>query len=217
MKIDILTLFPSFFETLANESIIKNAIIKKKITLNIYNLRDWSKDRHHKVDDTPYGGGAGMILKPDIVDSALVDLRKKDSIVLLMGTKGKIYNQSYANKLSRLKHLIIICGHYSEYDERIRSLIDEEISIGEFVLTGGEIPAMAIIDSITRIIPGVINEESIKDETYSKKGYKQYPFYTRPYRFTPKSIKSKDLLVPEVLINGNHKDIGEWRDKNSVK
>jgi len=215
MKIDILTLFPKMFNEIFNESIVKKAKDKKIVEINIYNLRDWATDKHKKVDDISYGGGAGMILKPDIIDRTLFDLKTKKSKIILLCPKGEIFNQKNARKLARFTHLIIICGHYSGVDNRINKLIDYKVSIGNFVLTGGEIPAMAITDAIVRNIKCVINPESLMNETHSNKGIKQYPLYTKPYEFTPKSKKIKILKVPKVLISGDHVKINAWRKNHS--
>jgi tRNA (guanine37-N1)-methyltransferase len=157
MKIDILTLFPQMFTNIFDKSIIKIAQEKKLVQINIYNLRDWSTDKHNKVDDISYGGGSGMILKPDIIDKALCDIKTKKSKIMVLTPKGKIFTQLFAKKLAKLSHLIIICGHYSGIDHRINKIVDYQISMGDFVLTGGEIPAMAITDAITRNIENVIN------------------------------------------------------------
>lgn len=215
MKIDILTLFPKMFNEVFNESIIKNAKNKKLLEIKIYNLRDWSTDKHKKVDDISYGGGSGMVLKPDVIDRALYDLKSKKTKIILLSPKGKVFTQIIAKKFAKFNHIIIICGHYSGIDQRVDKLIDYEISMGDFVLTGGEIPAMAITDAIARNIKGVINSNSLAFETHHKKGAKQYPLYTKPYEFTPKSKKIKALLVPKILLSGNHAKILDWRKKQS--
>jgi tRNA (guanine37-N1)-methyltransferase len=215
MKIDILTLFPQMFNEIFNESIIKNAKDKNLLEINIFNLRDWSTDKHKKVDDISYGGGSGMVLKPDIIDRALYDLKSKNTKIMLLSPKGKVFKQKNAQKFAKFKHIIIICGHYSGVDHRVNKLIDYEISMGDFVLTGGEIPAMAITDAIARNVKGVINSESLINETHYEVGAQQYPLYTKPYEFIPKSKKNKALLVPKILISGNHAKISDWRKNQS--
>lgn len=225
MKIDILTLFPEMFAGPFSESMIKRAQQKNIIEITIHNIRDWATDKHHMVDDKPYGGGAGMVLRIEPIDNALRDLRsrnkshtdsiKKSSHVVLLSPQGTVYNQHTALELSTYEHLLLIAGHYEGFDERIREhLIDEEISIGNYVLTGGELPAMVIADSIVRLIPGVLGaEDSLKDETHTKLDLsknttnKKYPMYTRPSSY-------KGWEVPEVLLSGNHAQITEWKRKN---
>ena len=182
MKIDILTLFPEMFNGIINESIIKRAIEKEKVIINIHNFRDYSKDPHKKVDDYSYGGGAGMVLMPQPIFDAVEALKTKDSIAILTTPQGQVYNQKIASQLSLEKHLIIICGHYEGFDERIRTLADIEISIGDFIMTGGEVASMAIMDSVIRLLDGVINIESIKDESFNN-DLLDYPVYTHPEDF----------------------------------
>ena len=188
MKIDVLTLFPEMFTGVISSSIIKRAIDDNKIEINLHNFRDYSKDIHHKVDDTPYGGGCGMILTCQPIFDCVNDLKDDESTVILLTPDGTPYKQELANNLVKLKHLIIICGHYEGFDDRIRSICDMEISIGDYVLTGGEIPAMVLIDSVTRLIDGVINKESYQNDS----------FYN-------------GLKVPDVLLSGNHKEIEKYR------
>lgn len=209
MRIDILTLFPSMFSNFKNESIIKRAIDSNKVEINIYNIRDYSKDPHKKVDDYGFGGGAGMVLMPQPIFDAVEDLKKENSKVILMTPQGIKYNQNEAYSLSKEKHLIIICGHYEGFDERIRSIVDMEISIGDFVLTGGEIPAMAISDSIIRLLDGVIEEESHINDSFNK-NLLDYPVYTHPSDF-------RGMKVPEVLLSGHHKNIDDWRYEQQLK
>ncbi len=209
MKIDILTLFPSMFDGFMNESIIKRAIDFKKVEINIYNIRDYSKDPHKKVDDYGFGGGKGMVLKIEPIYDALESIKTKDSKIILMTPQGIKYNQEKAYELSKEKHLIIICGHYEGFDERIRSLVDMEISIGDFVLTGGEIPAMAISDSIIRLIDGVIEEQSHINDSFNN-NLLDYPVYTHPVDF-------KGMKVPDVLISGHHANIDSWRKEEQIK
>lgn len=205
------------FEGPFDESIIKRAKQKRKVKIKIHNLRKWANDKRNTVDDRQYGGGAGMVLRVDIIDRALKSLKPKlfnkdKTKVVLLSPQGKRYCQEDALKFSKFKQLILISGHYEGFDERIRKhLVDEEISIGDFVLTGGEIPTMAVVDSVVRLIPGVLgNEQSLEDETFSKKDFVKYPVYTRPENY-------KGWKVPEVLLSGNHNEIKKWRDKNSKK
>ena len=209
MKIDVLTLFPKIFDGFKEESIIKRAIDEKKVKINTINFRDYAKNKHKKVDDTPYGGGAGMVLACQPIFDAVEDLKKKNSKVILLSPQGKTFNQEKAYELSKEKHLILICGHYEGFDERIRTLADEEISIGDYVLTGGEIPAMVLCDSVTRLIPGVIEEESHKNDSFND-NLLDYPTYTKPRNY-------KGMKVPEVLLSGDHKKIKKWRDDERVK
>lgn len=225
MKIDILTLFPKMFRGPFDESIIKRAQDKKLVEINIHNLRDWATDKHRTVDDRPFGGGAGMVIKVDVVFSALKSLKSPNSRTILMTPQGQKFNQSKARDLSGLDRLILICGHYEGFDERIREhLVDEEISIGDFVLTGGELPAMVVTDAVVRLLPGVLEKpEAIKNESFSPleideleighlkiENLLEYPQYTRPAEF-------KGWKVPEVLLGGNHKEIERWRGEQALK
>lgn len=203
MKIDVLTLFPEMFTGVISSSIIKRAIDDNKIEINLHNFRDYSKDIHHKVDDTPYGGGCGMILTCQPIFDCVNDLKDDESTVILLTPDGTPYKQEIANNLVKLKHLIIICGHYEGFDDRIRSICDMEISIGDYVLTGGEIPAMVLIDSVTRLIDGVINKESYQNDSFYN-GLLDYPQYTKPREYD-------GLKVPDVLLSGNHKEIEKYR------
>ena len=209
MKIDILTLFPSMFEGFINESIIKRAIDKNIVEINIHNIRDYSKDPHKKVDDYGFGGGAGMVLMPQPIFDAVEDLRKENSKVILMTPQGIKYDQKFAYELCKEKHLIIICGHYEGFDERIRSIVDIEVSIGDFVLTGGEIPAMAISDSIIRLLDGVIEKESHENDSFND-NLLDYPVYTHPSDF-------RGMKVPEVLLSGHHANIAKYRLEEQLK
>ena len=209
MKIDVLSLFPGMFSGVFEESIIKRAINENKVSINIHNFRDFSLDPHNKVDDTPYGGGAGMVLTCQPIFDCVKSLRSEDSIVILLTPDGEVYKQSKAYELSKCKHLIFICGHYEGFDERIRSICDLEISIGDYVLTGGEIASMAIIDSIVRLIPGVIEEESHVNDSFND-NLLDYPTYTKPRVY-------EGMEVPEVLVSGDHKKINEWRMEESLK
>ncbi len=209
MKIDILTLFPETFNGFKENSIIKRAINKGLVEINIINFRDYSKLNNKQVDDAPYGGGAGMVLMCDPIVRAIDDLKSNDSLVILLCPQGKTLNQSKVKELSRYKHLIIICGHYEGYDERIREFVDIEISVGDYILTGGEIPAMIITDAVTRLLPGVINDESFINDSFSD-NLLDYPTYTRPEVY-------RGLKVPEVLLSGNHAKIKEYRDAERLK
>ena len=210
MKIDILTLFPNMFEGAFQESIIKRAIENKIVEVNIHNFRDYTNDPHNKVDDTPYGGGAGMVLMAQPIFDCVEALKTENSKVILLTPSGIPYKQKQAYDLSKEKHLIIICGHYEGFDERIRTLADFEISIGDYVLTGGEIPAMVLVDSITRLIPGVINERSHIEDSFNEKYLLDYPSYTKPRVF-------RGMEVPEILLSGDHKKIDEYRYQESVR
>jgi len=210
MKIDILTLFPEMFDGVFTESIIKRAREDKKVEINLINFRDYTNDPHNKVDDTPYGGGSGMVLMCQPIFDCVKSLRTNDSKVILLTPSGKVYNQSMAYDLSHEKHLIIICGHYEGFDERIRSICDLEISIGDYVLTGGEIPAMVLVDSIVRLLPGVIKEESHIEDSFNEETLLDYPTYTKPRVY-------EGMEVPEVLISGDHKKIDEYRYQESIK
>lgn len=203
MKIDIVTLFPLMFDGFLHESIIKRAIEAKKVEINIHNLRDYSKEKNKRVDDYPFGGGEGMVLMCEPVYDAITHLKKENTKVILMTPQGKKYHQKMARDLSKEKHLVLICGHYEGFDERIRSFVDMEISIGDFVLTGGEIPSMVITDSIVRLLDGVIKEESHQNESFTH-DLLDYPVYTKPRNF-------KGMIVPEVLLSGHHKNIDTWR------
>ena len=209
MKIDILTLFPSMFDGFVNESIIKRAIEKKLVEVNIHNIRDYSTNPHKKVDDYGFGGGKGMVLMPQPIFDAVESLRKEDSKVILMTPQGIKYNQKNAYNLTHEKHLIIICGHYEGFDERIRSIVDLEISIGDFVLTGGEIPAMAISDSIIRLLDGVIEKDSHVYDSFND-NLLDYPVYTYP-------VEYKGMRVPDVLLSGHHANIASWRKEEQLK
>lgn len=219
MKINIITLFPEMFNGAFSESIIKRAIAKKVVDIKLVNLRDFATDKHKTVDDTPYGGGAGMVLKPDVMDRALQGIvgtdRSKYHIVLLT-PQGERYNQKQAQKIAKYDNLILICGHYEGFDERIREhMVDEQISIGDFVLSGGEIPAMAIVDSIVRLLPNALGkEQSTEEESFSieHNGRKllEYPHYTKPAEY-------KGWKVPEVLLSGDHAKIKKWRLDQAIK
>lgn len=209
MIIDILTLFPNMYQGVFEESIIKRAINDGKVIINIHNFRDYTNDPHNKVDDTPYGGGAGMVLTCQPIFDCVKSLRKEDSIVILMTPDGEVYKQKKAYELRKCKHLILICGHYEGFDERIRSICDAEISIGDYVLTGGELASMILVDSIVRLIPGVIEEESHINDSFNG-GLLDYPTYTKPRVY-------EGMEVPEVLLSGDHKRIEKYRYEESLK
>lgn len=209
MKIDILTLFPNMYQGIFDESIIKRAIDEKRVTINIHNFRDYTLDPHKKVDDTPYGGGAGMVLTCQPIFDCVKNLRSDDSIVILMTPDGEVYKQKKAYELSKKKHLILICGHYEGFDERIRSICDMEISIGDYVLTGGELASMVLVDSIVRLMPGVIEEDSHINDSFNN-NLLDYPTYTKPRVY-------EGMEVPEVLLSGDHKKIDEYRYEMSLK
>jgi len=204
MKIDILTLFPNMFNGFLSESIIKRAIENGNVIINVHNIRDYTVYKNNQVDDTPYGGGAGMVLMCDPIFRAVEALKSDDSKVIIMSPQGKVFNQKTAYNLSREKHLIIICGHYEGFDERIRSIANEEISIGDYVLTGGELPSMVITDSIVRLLSGVIKEESHQNDSFNN-SLLDYPVYTKPVDF-------RGMKVPEVLLSGHHANINKWRE-----
>lgn len=203
MKIDILTLFPNMFDNFLSESIIKRALIKEKVSISIHNIRNYTLDPHNRVDDYPFGGGEGMVLMPEPIFRAVDALKKDDSYIILLTPQGKTYNQEKAYNLINYKHLIIICGHYEGFDERIRTLADEEISIGDYILTGGELAAMVITDSVTRLLDGVIASDSHINDSF-KDNLLDYPVYTKPQEF-------RGLKVPDVLLSGHHENIRKWR------
>lgn len=206
MKIDIITLFPEMFTGPFDASIIKRAESRDLIKIEVHDLRKWGEGERRNVDDRPYGGGVGMILRVDIIDNALKDLRTKYSKVILLDATGERYTQEKAKKFSNLEHLILIAGHYEGVDHRVHeNLVDEVVSIGDYVLTGGEIPTMVLVDSIIRLIPGVLGkDESSLDESHKEPGYLEYPQYTRPENY-------KGWNVPRVLLSGNHAEIKKWR------
>ena len=209
MKIDILTLFPNMFSGFLNESIIKRAIDNDKVVINIHNIRDYSKDKHKKVDDYGFGGGKGMVLMPQPIYDAVESIKEEYSKVILLTPQGVTYKQSIAYDLSKEKHLILICGHYEGFDERIRKLADIEISIGDFILTGGEIPSMTITDSIVRLLDGVIEQESHELESFND-NLLDYPVYTKPVDF-------RGMKVPDVLLSGHHENINKYRLDEQIK
>lgn len=208
MRISIVSLFPGMFDSVFSDSIIKRAIDANLVTIDYYNFRDYSLDPHKKVDDTPFGGGAGMLLMCQPIIDCVNDVKTDDSLVVLLTPSGIPFKESTAYDLSKVKHLILICGHYEGFDERVKSVVDMELSIGDYVLTGGEIPAMVVVDAVTRLIPGVINEESHLNDSFSDPKVLDYPNYTKPRDF-------RGLLVPDVLVSGDHKKIAEWREQQA--
>ena len=203
MIIDILTLFPSMFEGFINESIIKRAIDKEKVQINIHNIRDYSPFSNRQVDDYQFGGGSGMVLMCEPIFNAIEAIKKEDSIVIMLTPSGKVYKQNEAVKLKEYKHIILLCGHYEVFDERIKTIVDMEYSIGDYVLTGGELPAMVITDSIVRLIDGVITDGSLESESFTD-NLLDYPVYTRPAVF-------RGMKVPEILLSGHHENINKYR------
>jgi len=221
MKIDILTLFPEMFSGPFDTSMLKKAQDKGLVEINIHDLRKWSKDKHKSVDDRPYGGGLGMVIRVDVVHNAISNFQfpisnEKKRKIILLSPQGKVFNQKKAKQLSKLEHLILIAGHYEGFDERISNhLVDEEISIGDYVLTGGELPTMVIVDSIVRLLPSVLEKEATEHESFQKLTINHkpltildYPSYTRPEKF-------RSWKVPEILLSGNHAQIEKWRKKKA--
>lgn len=222
MKFHIITIFPGIFDSYFSESIINRARTKKAIEISIYNLRDWTNDPHRTVDDAPFGGGAGMLMKIEPLYKSLTDIKaaigsSSRTRTILLSAKGERWNQQMAKSHSAAyDEIIMICGRYEGVDERIRNFIDAEISIGDYVLTGGEIGAMALVDSMTRLIPGVLgNDESSVSESHSEEGVLEYPQYTRPEVFVDKD--GKEYSVPKVLLSGNHGDIDSWKKDNQLR
>lgn len=219
MIFNLITIFPDVFPAYCNEGMLKRALDNKLIQINLHNLRDWTTDRHKSVDDAPYGGGAGMVMKVEPIYKALSELKSaincQKSKVILLSAKGKKWNQQLAQEYSQLDNLTFVCGRYEGVDERVKEFVDEEISIGDYVLTGGELGALVIVDSITRLLPGVLgNEESPISESHSEPGVLEYPQYTRPEIF---EAEGKQYKVPEILLSGNHAEIEKWRTKNLKK
>ena len=210
LTIDIVTIFPNMFNNIFEESIIKRAKDKDKVIINIHNFRDYTLDPHNKVDDVAYGGGEGMVLMPQPIFDCVESLKKENSKVILLTPSGIPYKQKMAYDLSQEEHLIIICGHYEGFDERIRTLADIEITIGDYVLTGGEIPAMVLVDSIVRLLPGVIKEKSHLNDSFNENYLLDYPTYTKPRVF-------RGMEVPKVLLTGNHQEIEKYRLEESIK
>ncbi len=221
MKFHLLSIFPGIFDSYLNESILRRANDKKIVKFYIHNLRDWTSDKHKTVDDAPYGGGAGMLMKIEPLYKALWAIKKINKKIkpskrkiILLSAAGKTWNQALAKKYSKLDEIIFICGRYEGVDARLKNFINEEISVGDYVLTGGELPALTIIDSITRLLPGVLgNKESIVEESHSEDGITEYPQYTRPEIFAAGGKKYK---VPSILLSGDHKKIKDWQKKNQT-
>lgn len=209
MKIDILTLFPNMFDGFLSESIIKRAIEKGSVEVNVHNFRDYADNPHKRVDDYPYGGGEGMVLMPQPIYDCIEDIRTDDSFIILLTPQGVQFNQKIATDLTLKKHIIMVCGHYEGFDERIRLLADLELSIGDYVLTGGELPSMVISDSIIRLLDGVIKEDSHVKDSFQD-GLLDYPVYTHPADF-------RGMKVPEVLLSGHHENIRKWRYNEQLK
>ena len=209
MKIDVLTLFPNMYENFLTESIIKRALDDKKIEIKIHNIRDYTVYKNNQVDDYPFGGGGGMVLMCDPIFRAVESLKQENTIVIMMTPSGKMFKQNIAYELSKEKHLIILCGHYEGFDERIKTIIDLELSIGDYVLTGGELPSMVVMDSIIRLVDGVINSNSLTSESFND-NLLDYPNYTKP-------IDYRGMKVPEVLLSGHHKNIEEYRRSEQLR
>ncbi|MBR2833567.1 MAG: tRNA (guanosine(37)-N1)-methyltransferase TrmD [Bacilli bacterium] len=209
MKIDILTVFPSMFDGFLTNSIIKRALEKELVEINIHDIREYSQDKHKKVDDYSFGGGKGMVLMPQPIFDAVDYLKNENTKVILLTPQGKTYKQSMAYDFSKEKHLILICGHYEGFDERIRTLVDMEVSIGDYVLTGGELASMVITDSVVRLVNGVIEEESHLNDSFND-NLLDYPVYTKPVQF-------RGLKVPDVLLSGHHANIEKYRKEEALK
>lgn len=209
MKITILSLFPNMFDGFLTESIIKRAIQNEKVEVKIINFRDYSVYNNKQVDDTPYGGGAGMVLMCDPIFRCLDEIRTPKSHIIILSPEGSIYNEKKARELSKYQDIILICGHYEGFDERIKTLADEIISVGDFVLTGGEIPAMLIADSIIRLLPGAITNESLESESFNE-NLLDYPVYTKPAVY-------RDMNVPDILLSGDHKKIDDYRESERIR
>ena len=208
MKIDIITIFPEFFESFLSTSIIKRAIELNQVSIIAHQIRDYSKRKHNYIDDTPYGGGAGMVMQFPPFYEAIKDLKVEHTKVVMLTPQGKLFNQEMAKKYAQEKHVILLCGHYEGIDARVEHFIDDEISIGDYILTGGEIPAMIFADSVTRLIPGVIHEESSETDSLQN-GWLKYPQYTKPDTY-------KGFSVPEILKSGHHGHIENWRKEQSI-
>ena len=209
MKIDVLTLFPEMYDGVLNSSILKRARENKLVEINVHNIRDFTLDKHNRVDDYPIGGGEGMVLMPEPIYRAINHYKTDDSVVIMMTPQGRTYNQKMAYEFKNYKHIILLCGHYEGFDERIRSFVDMEVSIGDFVLTGGELASMVLIDSITRLIDGVIETNSHENDSFNN-NLLDYPVYTKPIDFMV-------MKVPYVLLSGHHANIAKWRHDEQVK
>ena len=209
MVIDVLTLFPNMYDNFLTESIIKRAIDNGKVKVNIHNIRDYTVYNNNQVDDYPFGGGGGMVLMCDPIFRAIDALKDDDAFIIMMTPGGIVYKEKVAYDLSQKKNLIILCGHYEGFDERIKTIVDMEISIGDFVLTGGEIPSMAVMDSIIRLIPGVINSNSLTSESFND-NLLDYPNYTKP-------VEYRGMKVPDVLLSGHHENINKYRHEKQIE
>jgi tRNA (guanine37-N1)-methyltransferase len=210
MQFDIITIFPSLFDSFLKESLIEKAILKKHIQINVHDLRKWTEDSHKTVDEKPFGGGSGMVMKIEPIYKAVKEL-KKGGKVILFTPRGKKFNQKKAHDLSKCSQLVMICGRYEGVDERVaKHIADEEISLGDYVLMGGELPAMIVTEVVSRLVPGVIGKDSFLKERKKEEGFLEYPQYTRPESFL---IDSKERKVPKVLLSGDHKKIEEWKSK----
>jgi tRNA (guanine37-N1)-methyltransferase len=212
MRIDLLTLFPEFFESPLNQSMLRRAQAMGKVSFRVLNLRDYANDRHKVADDRPFGGGPGMVMKPEPLVAAIRRVREEDPEVrvIFLAPSGRLFDQEMAVELAQVPSLLLICGHYEGVDERVRSFIDLEISIGDFILTGGEIPALVVVDAVTRLIPGVLGGEGATEDESFQTGLLEYPHYTRPRDF-------EGLTVPEVLLSGDHARIARWRREQALK
>jgi tRNA (guanine37-N1)-methyltransferase len=211
MKIDVLTLFPAMFAGPLDESIIKRARQAGLLELQLHQLRDWTHDRHKTVDDRPFGGGPGMLLKPEPIFEAVESLQREKTRVILMSPSGRKFDQAIARELAQQEHLLIVTGHYEGFDERIReALADDELSIGDYVLTNGALPAMVVIDTVTRLLPGVLGDDASSTEESFSHGLLEYPQWTRPAEF-------RGMKVPDVLVSGNHAEIAKWRAEQAKK
>lgn len=209
MVIDVLTLFPNMYDNFLTESIIKRAIDNGKVKVNIHNIRDYTVYNNNQVDDYPFGGGGGMVLMCDPIFRAIDALKDDDAFIIMMTPGGIVYKEKVAYDLSQKKHLIILCGHYEGFDERIKTIVDTEISIGDFVLTGGEIPSMVVMDSVIRLIPGVINSNSLTSESFND-NLLDYPNYTKP-------VEYRGMKVPDVLLSGHHENINKYRHEKQIE
>lgn len=209
MVIDVLTLFPNMYDNFLTESIIKRAIDNGKVKVNIHNIRDYTVYNNNQVDDYPFGGGGGMVLMCDPIFRAIDALKDDDAFIIMMTPGGIVYKEKVAYDLLQKKHLIILCGHYEGFDERIKTIVDMEISIGDFVLTGGEIPSMVVMDSVIRLIPGVINSNSLTSESFND-NLLDYPNYTKP-------VEYRGMKVPDVLLSGHHENINKYRHEKQIE
>lgn len=209
MVIDVLTLFPNMYDNFLTESIIKRAIDNGKVKVNIHNIRDYTVYNNNQVDDYPFGGGGGMVLMCDPIFRAIDALKDDEAFIIMMTPGGIVYKEKVAYDLSQKKHLIILCGHYEGFDERIKTIVDMEISIGDFVLTGGEIPSMVVMDSVIRLIPGVINSNSLTSESFND-NLLDYPNYTKP-------VEYRGMKVPDVLLSGHHENINKYRHEKQIE